>query len=163
MVGSLHGAGYMRFPSPIVLAALVAGCASAPASQPAGPQPSSITFSHQFDARNSGLTLEQLRAIAPRVATIQPEVDSVTIAPGETISALQFSAWVLDSAGATLGLLRRYDFALTEGAATMDPPPTVRGVREGVSLLRISYPKRLWVGRTDAPPERFVRIIVRPR
>jgi hypothetical protein len=153
----------MRILPPLAIAALVAGCASGSASPPVESRPASITFSHQVDPRNGGLTFEQLRDLAPRVATIQPEVDSVTIAPGETISALQFSARVLDSAGATLGLLRRYDFALTYGAATMDSPPTVRGVKEGMSLLRISYPKRLWVGRTDAPPERFIRVIVRPR
>ena len=153
----------MRIPSPIALAALVVACASGHASSPAASQPESITFSRQLDSRNGGLMPEQLRALAPRVAAIQPDVDSVTIAPGETISALQFSARVLDSAGTTLGLLRRYDFALAGGAAIMDSPPTVRGVKEGVSLLRISYPRRLWVGRTDAPPERFVRVIVRPR
>jgi hypothetical protein len=152
----------MRILTPLALAALVAGCASG-ASNSAASQPESTTFSHQLDSRNAGLMPEQLRALAPRVAAIQPDVDSVTIAPGETISALQFSARVLDSAGTTLGLLRRYDFALAGSAATMDPAPTVRGVTEGVSLLRISYPRRLWVGRTDAPPERFVRIIVRPR
>ena len=152
----------MRFLSCMAVAVLVVGCASGPASQPGQSGVETVTFSRTADSRGE-LTPDQMRALAPRVATLRPDVDSVVLSVGETFSALRFMVRVLDSAGTTLGQMRRYSFGLADGAAKMDPPPVVRGVKEGVSLLRISFPSSLWVGRADDPVESFVRVIVRPR
>jgi hypothetical protein len=109
------------------------------------------------------LTPDQVRALAPRVRAIQLEQGATTIAPGDTFSIFRFPIRLLDSTGATLGRTRIYDFGMKEGAAAMQPPPIVRGIRAGESQMHISFARRMWVGRSDPPAETFLRITVRPR
>lgn len=153
----------MRASIPFVLLLLSAACTSR--------QPAPIarlivrdSFSIPGPARVAGeLTPELMRRLAPRVRSIQLEQPAVTIAPGDTFTIFRLVVRVLDSAGVTLGRTRLYNFGLVDGAAALDPPPVVRGRTEGESQMRMSFPERLWAGRSDAPPETWLRITVRQR
>lgn len=111
---------------------------------------------------SASIPMARYREIAPRVARLRAEPSELRIAEGDTVMlSSRVRVFAVDSAGATLGALSTYDYALQPGAAgpVTTSPRTLVGRERGESVVTVSFPRALWAGKGD-PPTARVRVIV---
>lgn len=110
---------------------------------------------------------DTLSRVADRVAAIVAEPAALRVAVGDTIrldDAIRVAA--VDDAGARVGGLAIFDYALQPGAAMLvhdaDGRTGIVGRSPGVATLRIHFPRYAWQGDGDARPALDVRVTVEP-
>lgn len=102
-------------------------------------------------SRPGELTLQQMSALAPRVARLRSDLDTLFVRPGERVwfnQTLRIAAF--DSSDAFLGYVTRYGSLIRAMVFEIDGR-SVMARAEGVELLRLSWPRASWTGRTDLP------------
>ena len=110
----------------------------------------------------SDVPISRYAEIAPRIARLRTDPMELRIAVGDTVAIWsRVRVLAVDSAGADLGSLSTYDFALASGAAgsVAASPRTVVGLERGESIVTVSFPRALWSGFAD-PPKTQLRVIV---
>ncbi len=140
----------------LMMVALAAGCRAKPPVNPAPQHPDvqvrPVTIQAVVDSqrvrwnvppRDGQLSDSQLVALAPRIAGLRAEPDSLTIALGDSLLLPRLvRVLVVDDAGAVLGELRRYSFTLT-GNLYIGPSGAIRARQAGSGQFSATIPARL--------------------
>jgi hypothetical protein len=84
------------------------------------------------------LTPSDFSMVAPRVASVRAEPESLVIVPGQRTSIERIRLLLLDKQGTVLGQSRWFGWRVPNGAVQFEPPTTLIARRPGRSVMRLN-------------------------
>ena len=106
------------------------------------------------------LTMDQLRAVAPRVHLLRADPKSLTLHVGQTVDFSNMKVIVVDGSGRQLGMTRAFSFAVKPGEPASVMPKRITGERIGKTVLTLRYPKTAWTGAEASRPSVDVPVTI---
>lgn len=106
------------------------------------------------------LTVDQLRAFAPRVRLLRAEPSTLTLHVGQTMDLSALEVIVLDGSGRRLGVTRDFDFGMKPGEPASVFPKRITAQRVGKTVLTLHYPRSAWSGTLESRPSVDVPVTI---